>query len=1222
MVEAALEDSIVHRTKTSAFSKRRFLPQDALDELLVEDRIWHELNENHIIDGGELTRYIKQHARKIFATLVSCGLVEKARTLRQHGITDDYLPVALDSNTIISLNGFPKDDKALAWFQSWRKKPRATAGTNPFSKVSPRESGKPELHGQTEPTLDTTQIRLFCEKQWLVLAKVFSREQVIEDLHPDCPLPLLTYEKSGGGGFSTLHYATIEPSHQLGIIDGTRLAIKELIDEKAAAENAYDIEVDALDLARKLNHDFMVKFVAGFQQNSKRYLMFQWVDGGNLREFWENHTWCRDATTIHWALKQMMGLVDALHQWHNYYKDSQKKYCRHGDLKPENIVRAITENTPGSFQIADLGLAKIHTLPTNLRKTDSGGFSGTSRYQSPEVRQSITGAISRAYDMWSIGCILLEFLIWLLYGRDELNRFNDSFKDSFFVFDDGFCLHPCVQQWIDHINSTSLTEQGHCISPALRQLFRVIRDRLLIEDQTIQAEQQDSTEYDFQFQLTEAIDMDGVVESRPSAPRAKIEELHNELSNILLREDPQYYHDFIAENDGLKIQGPKKSPTFLAPATSIPSTHNRSTSTASASSIKTLIIGDPKNPYATPTALDVWTTHSDNRFAKEVFSSLIRREFDEVRPNNTKASRLCARCSNADSGLLSRGYSVDFDYLARSRFICTVCDILYMKQSIPEIATKATTFFRKGNALCTTSGDTTMPILSMVVGPGSNVPYGDVPKGFPILPKAESNIQIKLFREWIKDCDAHHECKPDVAGFMPTRLIDLKGGSSSKALRLDCSKDRKDTQYIALTHRWGAAEDYKRFCLWSDNLEQWQSYINLEKLPLTFQHAAKITRRLDIRYLWIDSMCIVQNDPADVRKEISTMEDVFSSAYLTLSATRSAGIDDGFLQPRAERSCYSVDVPFESGGVAGSSKIHLCGPIDDFKRDVEQSELSKRGWVFQERALSRRIIHFTETQTYWECGKGIRCESLTKLINQRTSFMSDPEFPKSMLKHYKGMRILFFENIYSDYSQLRFSDDTDRSIGIAGIETRLARVYDARAKFGILHDPQDRSYLRRSLLWQNAEASKPLKPIEYPESNRIPSWSWMAVMGRITYMSIPFDSVEWSEDVKAPFNPAEHEINRWPNQQGYRLAANARNFSEQDGDHVVMDRPLDRANTGLLKCVVFGTEKAEEPIDLERHYTLLITPLGPTNLYTRIGVATFERDKSWAWMDVDPVYIL
>jgi hypothetical protein len=59
--------------------------------------------------------------------------------------------------------------------------------------------------------------------------------------------------------------------------------------------------------------------------------------------------------------------------------------------------------------------------------------------------------------------------------------------------------------------------------------------------------------------------------------------------------------------------------------------------------------------------------------------------------------------------------------------------------------------------------------------------------------------------------------------------------------------------------------------------------------------------------------------------------------------------------------------------------VYVCDAIDDFNRDVENGQLNRRGWVLQERALARRTIYFADRQTYWECGQGVRCETLTKM---------------------------------------------------------------------------------------------------------------------------------------------------------------------------------------------------------------------------------------------------
>jgi hypothetical protein len=255
------------------------------------------------------------------------------------------------------------------------------------------------------------------------------------------------------------------------------------------------------------------------------------------------------------------------------------------------------------------------------------------------------------------------------------------------------------------------------------------------------------------------------------------------------------------------------------------------------------------------------------------------------------------------------------------------------------------------------------------------------------LPTPGGEVQFRLLKSWLDHCDSDpsHRCKPDIdkqgGVFMPLRLVDLgdpeAGGHACKTLRLNCDLDREDKKYAALSHRWGKPGKHEKFRLIGQKLATWQGCLDFDELPHTFRDAIKVTKALGIRYLWIDTLCIIQDDKVDLESQIKQMEDIYRSAYLTLSATCAASTTDGFLkrQPNHKRN-DQLQMPDDSGRLR---QFYFCDPIDDFKHDVELSDLSKRGWVFQERALSRRIIHFTSNQVYWECGTGIRCESLTKL---------------------------------------------------------------------------------------------------------------------------------------------------------------------------------------------------------------------------------------------------
>jgi hypothetical protein len=252
--------------------------------------------------------------------------------------------------------------------------------------------------------------------------------------------------------------------------------------------------------------------------------------------------------------------------------------------------------------------------------------------------------------------------------------------------------------------------------------------------------------------------------------------------------------------------------------------------------------------------------------------------------------------------------------------------------------------------------------------------------GFPQLPNPGSPTHIEVLGQWIHDCDQKHQClHSQDAPFLPTRLIYV-GNNVSEQARLICKTKNlaKETKYLALSHRWGSSPNEgqpnplegKIVCTDKKNIDRLGHGFDESELPPMYLDAILIARELKVEYLWIDSLCIIQQDEEDWKEESELMEQVFRSAYATLAATCASSPAEHFLKTRPERQCVTMK--------ADGALYYLCDAIDDFSGDVEQGELNKRGWVFQERALSRRTIYFAEKQTYWECGKGIRCETLMK----------------------------------------------------------------------------------------------------------------------------------------------------------------------------------------------------------------------------------------------------
>jgi serine/threonine protein kinase len=195
---------------------------------------------------------------------------------------------------------------------------------------------------------------------------------------------------------------------------------------------------------------------------------------------------------------QLRGLADALDKIHGF-GGGQGSY-RHGDIKPENILRVRTKSVApseidvGILKIADMGLAKHHTIVTEFRPPTSMRYT-TYRYEPPEVISGVSGVSansgrSRRQDIWSVGCVTLEFIIWLLYGAGALNEFNDKYiigemgepSPYFEIEGKGnnkrAKVHPAVDEIMDTLSRDQECRVGE--KTALRDLLRIVKTKLLV----------------------------------------------------------------------------------------------------------------------------------------------------------------------------------------------------------------------------------------------------------------------------------------------------------------------------------------------------------------------------------------------------------------------------------------------------------------------------------------------------------------------------------------------------------------------------------------------------------------------------------------------------------------------------------------------------------------------------------------------------------------------
>jgi len=246
----------------------------------------------------------------------------------------------------------------------------------------------------------------------------------------------------------------------------------------------------------------------------------------------------------------------------------------------------------------------------------------------------------------------------------------------------------------------------------------------------------------------------------------------------------------------------------------------------------------------------------------------------------------------------------------------------------------------------------------------------------------------------------------------------------------------------------------------------------------------------------------MQGELGDFELESNKMEAVFSGAYCVLATSRATNQRDGFLDPRFQR-------PYVTIKRGNDERFYIYQTIDNFSKHVIEVSLNQRGWVLQERALAHRTIYFTPTQMYFECGEGVRCETLGKLHSNMAGFLGDPNFRHKAMRANRAQRTAYFKGLYKQYSRMSFTRYSDHPFAIAGLEKRLQRAFIVKGGFGILDDgdTQDGSFFHQSLLWQCGEErydGEYLVGIEFPNDGRaqVPSWSWMAYQGGIDYLHL------------------------------------------------------------------------------------------------------------------------
>jgi hypothetical protein len=341
--------------------------------------------------------------------------------------------------------------------------------------------------------------------------------------------------------------------------------------------------------------------------------------------------------------------------------------------------------------------------------------------------------------------------------------------------------------------------------------------------------------------------------------------------------------------------------------------------------------------------------------------------------------------------------------------------------------------------------------------------------------------------------------------------------------------------YVALSHCWGGAPAATTL---REHLAERERCLPLDELPATFKDAIKLCRALNIKYLWIDSLCIVQDDKEEWAEEAGKMSSVYENSIFVIAADSASNCQAGCLpkrrwstafkwkmlpgtQPASPEAIFlDQDLPLlcpnrnKDGDTTVFTRLtqrneprkgEVAHKLYNFDEGHTPSRLDQRGWCFQERLLGRRILHVGTSELAWECAETHDCEcqfvptGSSEHLRWKSELERFPRMDENESMNSENRWI--WTNIVGEYTRRQLTYSTDRLPALAGIATTMQSNAAADYVCGLW-----KSDLLNWLCWSVARHSNnpnitdttPVVSKRQPHY-QAPTWSWASVTGPVCY---------------------------------------------------------------------------------------------------------------------------
>jgi Heterokaryon incompatibility protein (HET) len=333
-------------------------------------------------------------------------------------------------------------------------------------------------------------------------------------------------------------------------------------------------------------------------------------------------------------------------------------------------------------------------------------------------------------------------------------------------------------------------------------------------------------------------------------------------------------------------------------------------------------------------------------------------------------------------------------------------------------------------------------------------------KGLELGSAWDSHREITIMQRWVQICEEEHpECARPPNLDLPGRLVEISDeGHALKIVDVELSDG---TPYTALSYCWGGDMS---LMLMAVNEKALRSGFRVKELATTMQDAVRLTWKFGLRHIWIDCLCVMQDNQSDWLHETSRMGSIYGGATFCISPVSAANASEGFLKTRPASMAY---LPSGSGSDIGlqTRPVYFRLQTRSWSKFKDQPS-QKRGWCFQERLLSRRTLHITTEQILFECRHladgedGKKRESIPFDWRRRFFGLHWENPSATALETAENLEHRSWFNLIEEYSDTRFTIESDRLPALAA----LARRFDER-----FHDEYLaglwRSHLHAGLLW-------------------------------------------------------------------------------------------------------------------------------------------------------------